>query len=86
MHLVTVLLWAGLSISAALRYFTRELGDKLNILMIIYSGLVILECHYVITILGDLLFIILVAGAKKRKEERKERKKTFSFLLRICNL
>jgi hypothetical protein len=30
----------------------------------------------------------LVAGAKKRKEERKERKKTFSFLLEFvtCNL
>jgi hypothetical protein len=86
MHLVTVLLWAAVPNSVALRYFTRELGDKLNLLMIIYSGLVILECHLVITILGDLLFIFLVAGAKKRKEERKGIKKTFSFLFRIFNL
>jgi hypothetical protein len=28
----------------------------------------------------------LVAGAKIRKEERKERKKTFSFLLEFCIL
>jgi hypothetical protein len=28
----------------------------------------------------------LVAGAKIRKEERKERKKTVSFLLEFCNL
>jgi hypothetical protein len=85
MHLVTVLLWAALPISAALKYFTRELGDKLNLLMLIYSGLVILECHLVIAMLGNLLFIFLVAGAKKGKEERKGRKKTFSFLFRICN-
>jgi hypothetical protein len=87
MHLVTVMLWAALPISAALRYFTRELGDKLNLLMIIYSGLIILECHLVITILGDLLFIFLVAGAKKRKEERKERRHLVFFLEFVtCNL
>jgi hypothetical protein len=80
--MVSVLLWAGLPISAALRYFTRELGDKLNLLMIIYSGLVILECHLVITILGDLLFICCLQ-VSRRKEEMKERKKTYSFLFRI---
>jgi hypothetical protein len=30
--------------------------------------------------------VYLVAGAKLRKEEKKERKKTFSFHLEFCNL
>jgi hypothetical protein len=43
--------------------------------MIIYSGIVFLDCHLVITILANFAVSTLVAGAKKRKEERKERKK-----------
>jgi hypothetical protein len=43
--------------------------------MIIYSGLVFLDCYLVITILAYFVVSSLVAGAKKRKEERKERKK-----------
>jgi hypothetical protein len=86
MHMVSVLMWAGLPISAALRYFTWELGDKLNLLMIIYSGLVILECHLVITILGDLLFISYLQ-VSRRKEERKERRHiVFFFEFVTCNL
>jgi hypothetical protein len=42
--------------------------------MIIYSGLVFLDCHLVITILVNFDVSSLVTGAKKRKEE-KERKK-----------
>jgi hypothetical protein len=39
------------------------------------------NCHF-----GEFAVSSLVAGAKKRKEERKERNKTYSFLFRICNL
>jgi hypothetical protein len=56
--------------------------------MIIYSGIVILDCHLVITILAIFAIYTLVAGAKKKKG-RKERKKTYSFLLLefvTCNL
>jgi hypothetical protein len=64
------------------------LGDKINLLMIIYSGLLFsIECHLVNATLAKLaICVYLVAGAKIRKEERKERKKTFSFLLEFCNL
>jgi hypothetical protein len=42
--------------------------------MIIYSGIVFLDCHLVITILVIFAIYILVAGAKKKKR-RKEGKK-----------
>jgi hypothetical protein len=81
-HLGACIWWVcccGLACPSRLSWdiFTRELGDKLNILMIIYSGLVFLDCHLVITILGDLLFIFWLQVPRKRKEEKKER---------ICNL
>jgi hypothetical protein len=53
--------------------------------MIIYSGIVFLDCHLVITILAIFAVYILVAGAKKKKR-KEERKKTCSFLFRICKL
>jgi hypothetical protein len=70
-----------LPISAGLGYFYPSFGDKINLLMIIYSGLLFFECHLVNAILANCYFLYLVAGAKKRKEERKERKKTFSFVI-----
>jgi hypothetical protein len=57
-----------------------------NILMIIYSGIVFLDCHLVITILAILLFILWLQVPRRRKEKKKERKKTCSFLFRICKL
>jgi protein-S-isoprenylcysteine O-methyltransferase Ste14 len=44
-----------------------------NSLMIIYSGIVFLACHLVITILAILLFIFWLQVPRRRKEE--ERKK-----------
>jgi hypothetical protein len=44
------------------------------------------ECHLVNVILANCCFLYLVAGAKIRKEEKKERNKTFSFLLEFYNL
>jgi hypothetical protein len=58
--------------AATLRYFTRELGDKFNLLMIIYSGLVILECHLVIAILANLLFLLWLHVPRKEKKKRKK--------------
>jgi hypothetical protein len=55
-------------------------------LMIIYSGIVFLDYHLVITILAIFCFLyILVAGAMKKKR-KEERKKTCSFLFRICKV
>jgi hypothetical protein len=94
-HLDACIWWVcccGLACPSRLPWdiFTRELGDKLKILMIIYSGIVILDCHLVITILGDFCLFITCLQVSRRKEERKERKKerkkTYSFLFRICNL
>jgi hypothetical protein len=88
MHLVIVLLWAALPISAALRYFTRELGDKLNLLIIIYSGLVILECHLVIAILANLLFLLWLQVPRKEKKKGKKEIRHIVFFLEFvtCNL
>jgi hypothetical protein len=46
-----------------------------NSLMIIYSGIVFLDCHLVITILAILLFIFWLQVPRRRKEKKKERKK-----------
>jgi hypothetical protein len=43
-----------------------------NSLMIIYSGIVFLACHLVITILAILLFIFWLQVPRRRKEEKKE--------------
>jgi hypothetical protein len=90
-HLGACIWWVcycGLACPSRLSWdiFTRELGDKLKILMIIYSGIFFLDCHLVINILVNLLFIFWLQVPRRRKEERKERKKTCSFLFRICNL
>jgi hypothetical protein len=56
-----------------------------NSLMIIYTGIVFLDSHLVITILAILLFIFWLQVPRRRKE-KEERKKTCSFLFRICKL
>jgi hypothetical protein len=66
---------AALPISASLGYFYPSLGDKINLVMFIYSGLLFLECHLANVILPNCCFLYLVAGAKIRREEKKERKK-----------
>jgi hypothetical protein len=43
--------------------------------MIIYSGIVFLDCHLVFTILAILLFIFWLQVPRRRKEEKKEGKK-----------
>jgi hypothetical protein len=72
MHLVSELLWAGLPCSAGLGYFPGCFGDKLQYLMIIYSGIVF-DCHLVNPPFGCFSVYSLLAGAK-RKTRRKERR------------
>jgi hypothetical protein len=74
-------------ISAGLGYFYPSFGDKINLVMFIYSGLLFLECQLANVTLAICCFLYLVAGAKIRregkKERKKERKKTLSFLLEL---
>jgi hypothetical protein len=76
--MVTMLLWLP---SAGLGYFYLSCDDKINLVMFIYSGLLFLECHLAIVVLANCCFLYLIAGAKIRREEKKERKKILSFLL-----
>jgi hypothetical protein len=47
-----------------------------NSLMIIYSGIVFLDCHLVITILAILLFIFWLQVPRRRKEEERKKNDT----------
>jgi hypothetical protein len=53
---------------------------SLNSLMIIYSGIVFLDSHLVITILAILLFIFCLQVPRRRKEKKKERRHVVFFL------
>jgi hypothetical protein len=65
---------AALPISAGLGYFYPSFGDKINLVMFIYSGLLFLKCHLANVILANCCFLYLIVGAKIRIEEKKERR------------
>jgi hypothetical protein len=65
---------ASLPISAGLGYFYPSLDDKINLVMFIYSDLLFLECHLAMVVLANCCFLYLIAGAKIRREEKKERR------------
>jgi hypothetical protein len=73
MHFVSELLWAGLPCSAGLGYFPRCFGDKLQYLMIIYSGIVF-DCHLVNPPFGCFSVYLCLQVPKGKEEEKKERR------------
>jgi sulfite exporter TauE/SafE len=77
MHMV--MLWLPCPSRLAWDISTRALGDKIKLRMIIYSGVLFLNATWQMLPWQTCCFFYLFAGAKIRREEKKERKKTLSF-------
>jgi hypothetical protein len=75
MHSVTMLLWLPCPSRLAWDISTRASGDKIKLLMIIYSGVLFLNATWQMLLWQTCCFFYLFAGAKIRREEKKERKK-----------
>jgi Na+/pantothenate symporter len=85
MHMVSELLWAGWLSSAGLGYFPGCFGDKLQYLMIIYSGIVF-DCQLVNPPLAVFLFTLYLQVPKGKEEEKKERRCVVFRNKYICTL
>jgi hypothetical protein len=68
-------------------FLPESFGDKLNLLMIIYSGLLFFECHLVNAILANLLFLFIwLQVPRTEKKKGKKERRLLVFFFRICNL
>jgi hypothetical protein len=84
--MVTMLLWLPCPSRLARDISTRALGDKIKLLMIIYSGVLFLNATWQMLPWQTCCFFYVFAGAKIRREEKKERKLLVSFRIITCNL
>jgi hypothetical protein len=63
---------AALPISAGLGYFYPSLGDKINPVMFIYSGLLFLNCHLANVTLANCCFLYLLQVPRSEEKKRKK--------------